>query len=105
MHLLRPQTERPSMLANVRSVIDIAIVSIIIYKILSLMVGTRAVQLLKGVLFLIFFSLMSSLLGFRLLTWLVGQSLFALSVAVPIVFQPELRKMLEEIGSGRNVSP
>ena len=88
------------MLANVRSVIDIAIVSIIIYKILSLMVGTRAVQLLKGVLFLIFFSLMSSLLGFRLLTWLVGQSLFALSVAVPIVFQPELRKMLEEIGSG-----
>ncbi len=88
------------MLANVRSLIDIAIVSIIIYRILTLMVGTRAVQILKGVLILIFFSLISSLLRFRLLTWLLGQALWAFSFAIPIVFQPELRKMLEEIGRG-----
>ena len=38
--------------------------------------------------------------GFRLVSWLIGQSLWALSFAIPIVFQPELRKMLEEIGRG-----
>ena len=88
------------MWANIRSFIDIAIVSVIFYRVLVLLVGTRAVQLVKGVLMLILFSLLASMLRFRLLTWLLGQTLWALSFAIPIVFQPELRKMLEEIGRG-----
>lgn len=88
------------MLANFRSFIDIAIVAVIIYRILTLMVGTRAVQLIKGVLFLGIFWGLSYLLGFRLLTWIAGNTFFALGLAIPILFQPELRKMLEEIGSG-----
>ena len=88
------------MLANIRSFIDIAIVSVIFYRILVLLVGTRAVQLVKGVLMLIVVSLLASALHLRLLNWLVGRTLLALSFAIPIVFQPELRKMLEEIGRG-----
>ena len=88
------------MWANIRSFIDIAIVSLIFYRVLVLLVGTRAVQLVKGALMLVLFSLLASMLRFRLLTWLLGHTLWALSFAIPIVFQPELRKMLEEIGRG-----
>ncbi|MCR4818417.1 MAG: diadenylate cyclase CdaA [Fretibacterium sp.] len=88
------------MWSEVRTFLDILIVSVIIYRILVLIVGTRAVQLLKGVLVLVLFSVLASMLHFRLLTWLLGQTIWALSFAIPIVFQPELRKMLEEIGRG-----
>ncbi|MBQ7154637.1 MAG: diadenylate cyclase CdaA [Synergistaceae bacterium] len=86
---------------DVRSVIDIAIVSFIIYRILVLLVGTRAIQLMKGVLILVGLSLIASFLRMRLLSWFIGNSLLALSFAIPIVFQPELRKMLEELGKGQ----
>ena len=86
---------------NVRSLIDIAIVSFIIYRILVLLVGTRAVQLVKGVIMIIILSFLASVLRMRLLTWFLNNALFALSFAIPIVFQPELRKMLEELGKGK----
>ena len=89
-----------NMWANIRSAVDIAIVSFIIYRILVLLVGTRAVQLMKGVIILIIFSAAASFFRFRLLSWFLGHTLFALSFAIPIVFQPELRKMLEELGRG-----
>ena len=89
------------MWADVRSVIDIAIVSFIIYRILVLLAGTRAVQLMKGVLILVGMSAAASFLRMRLLSWFIGNALLALSFAVPIVFQPELRKMLEELGKGK----
>lgn len=89
-----------SIWSDARTFLDIFIVSLIIYRLLVLIVGTRAVQLLKGVLILVLFSAMASMLRFRLVSWLIGQSLWALSFAIPIVFQPELRKMLEEIGRG-----
>ena len=89
------------MLSDIRSIIDIAIVSFIIYRILVLLVGTRAVQLVKGVLILIAASAIAPFLRMRLLSWFIGNALLALSFAVPIVFQPELRKMLEELGKGQ----
>ncbi|WP_298778221.1 diadenylate cyclase CdaA [uncultured Fretibacterium sp.] len=89
-----------SIWSDARTFLDIFIVSLIIYRLLVLIVGTRAVQLLKGVLILVLFSALASMLRFRLVSWLIGQSLWALSFAIPIVFQPELRKMLEEIGRG-----
>ena len=89
------------MWSDVRSVIDIAIVSFIIYRILVLLVGTRAIQLMKGVLILMGLSALASLLRMRLLSYFIGNALLALSFAIPIVFQPELRKMLEELGKGQ----
>ena len=88
------------MWANIRSLIDIAIVSLIIYRILVLLVGTQAIQLVKGVFILLILSLLASFFRFRLLSWFLGSSLLALSFAVPIVFQPEVRKMLLELGRG-----
>ena len=60
---------------NIRTFFDIFIVSLILYRILVLMAGTRAIQLLKGVLVLLLFSLLASALQLRLLSWLLGRGL------------------------------
>ncbi|MBQ6003106.1 MAG: TIGR00159 family protein, partial [Synergistaceae bacterium] len=88
-------------LVNFRSLIDVAIVSFLIYRILVVLVGTRAVRLIKGVLILVMLLGVAIFLRFRLLTWFLQSTLLALSLAIPIVFQPELRKMLEELGKGQ----
>ncbi|MDR2137731.1 MAG: diadenylate cyclase CdaA [Synergistaceae bacterium] len=88
------------MWTRVRIFFDILIVSVIIYRVLALMVGTRAIQLVKGFLMLGTFALVASALEFWLLSWFLSRTLWALVIAIPIVFQPELRKMLEEIGRG-----
>ena len=85
---------------QVRAFVDIFIVSAIIYRILALMVGTRAIQLVKGILILGTFAVLASALDFRLVSWFLSRSLWGLVIAIPIVFQPELRKVLEEIGRG-----
>ena len=64
------------------------------------MIGTRGIQLVKGFLMLGTLALLASVMDFQLVSWFFRSSLWALIIAIPIVFQPELRKMLEEIGRG-----
>ncbi len=89
------------MWSTVRSILDIAIVSFIIYRILALLVGTRAVQLVKGAALILIIWFLSASLHFRLLSWVLSNALWLSGFALPIVFQPEMRKMLEEIGRGQ----
>jgi diadenylate cyclase len=86
---------------RIRTFFDIFIVSAIIYRVLVLVAGTRAIQLVKGFLILGIFTLLTSALELRLVSWFLGQVVWALVFSIPIVFQPELRKMLEEIGRGK----
>jgi diadenylate cyclase len=88
------------MWSQIRIFLDIFIVSSIIYSVLVLMVGTRGIQLVKGFLMLGSLALLASAMKLQLVSWFFGQSLWALVIVIPIVFQPELRKMLEEIGRG-----
>ena len=64
------------------------------------MIGTRGIQLVKGFLMLGTLALLASAVDLQLVAWFFRNSLWALIIAIPIVFQPELRKMLEEIGRG-----
>ena len=89
------------MWANIRSVLDIAIVAFIIYRVLTLLVGTRAVQIVKGAALILILWGAASFLHFRLLSWVLTNMLWLFGFALPIVFQPEMRKMLEEIGRGQ----
>ncbi|QNB48382.1 TIGR00159 family protein [Thermanaerosceptrum fracticalcis] len=86
---------------NIISIIDIAIVAFVIYKVMMIIKGTRAVQLIKGLVVLIMASLLSNWLGFRTFAWILGQVQTVLVVALPVVFQPELRRALEQLGRGR----
>lgn len=84
---------------NWNSVIDILLVTLIFYWMLVLVQGTVAVQLLKGVLFLAILALTTtSIFDLTAFKWLMTNSLPALLVAIPVIFQPELRRALEKLG-------
>jgi len=79
--------------------LDILLVALIFYLLLRLFQGTQAIQLLRGMILLVLaISLLSSLLQLRAFTWLIRNSISALLVAIPVIFQPELRRGLERIG-------
>jgi diadenylate cyclase len=81
-----------------RDVVDILAIAFIIYGLFRLVRETRAVQLLKGVLVLFIIYFLSSLFGLVMLSSLL-RSLFEASVVlVAIIFQPEIRKALEQMG-------
>lgn len=83
------------------ALLDIAIVSYIFYKAVLLIEGTRAVQLVKGLFIIVLFSFYSSFFGLKTINWLLGRLELAIAVALPVVFQPELRRALEQLGKGK----
>ncbi|KAB2953474.1 TIGR00159 family protein [Heliorestis acidaminivorans] len=86
---------------DILSIIDIMLVAYIIYRLTMFIKGTRAVQLLKGFGVLIIASYLSEALNLTTLSWILKQAWTALIVALPIVFQPELRRTLEQLGRGK----
>jgi len=84
---------------NWNSVLDILLVALVFYWMLVLIQGTRAVQLLRGLLLVavIVFTL-TSFFELTAFQWLIRNSLPALLLAIPVVFQPELRRALERLG-------
>ncbi|MGC4108772.1 MAG: diadenylate cyclase CdaA [Thermomicrobiales bacterium] len=86
-------------LADVRSIIDILVVTIIIYWLLWVAQGTRALHLIRGIVTLIvLLLLLGNILNLTTLQWLLGAISPALIVAVPVIFQPELRRAFEQLG-------
>jgi len=80
---------------------DILLVTYVIYKLIMLIRGTRAVQLLKGVLLIIITWLVSKYFQLTTLHWLMSQAFTFGVLAVVIIFQPELRRALEQLGRGK----
>nr|MBA2519683.1 TIGR00159 family protein [Chloroflexia bacterium] len=88
-----------SRLGNPRTIIDVLVVSVIIYWLLWVAQGTRATQLIRGiVIFLVLLLIIGSTLGLTTLNWLLAQTWPALIVAIPVIFQPEIRRALEQLG-------
>ncbi|MUT67997.1 diadenylate cyclase CdaA [Paenibacillus sp. NEAU-GSW1] len=85
----------------VKDIIDIGIVSFIIYKLIMIVRGTRAVQLLKGILVLVATWAISTWFNLYTLKWLMNQMFTFGVVSVLIIFQPELRRALEQLGRGK----
>ena len=79
---------------------DIAILAFVIYKLLLLIRGTRAVQLLRGLLVLLAVFLVSDLIGLHAVAWIMEQVWTVIFVALVVIFQPEMRRALERIGRG-----
>lgn len=90
-----------SFLDIVIAFIDILVVSYVIYRGIMLIRGTRAVQLLKGLAVLLLASFLSKTLGLSTIQWILEQIRLAIVVALPVVFQPELRRALEQLGRGK----
>jgi diadenylate cyclase len=85
----------------VKALIDIGIVSYVIYKIIKLVKETRAWQLLKGVLVILIAARLSDALGFRTIAFILRIIIQYITIALIVLFQPELRRGLEKIGRSR----
>lgn len=86
---------------QLRDLVDILIVTAIFWGLLFLVRGTRAMALMRGVLVLaIAVVLASNFFSLTAFNWLIRNALPALLVAVPVIFQPELRRALERLGRG-----
>lgn len=91
------------MLIRVTDIIDIAIVAFVIYKLFSLLRNTRAEQVLKGLIFVLFFASIADILNLNTVSWVMNQFLTVALVFIIVVFQPELRSALERLGRGRSL--
>ncbi|MGI6091744.1 MAG: TIGR00159 family protein [Veillonellaceae bacterium] len=81
--------------------IDIAIVAFVLYKLYFMIKDTRATALLKGLVVLLMANFVSKWLGLNVIYWLLQKTMTVVLVALPIVFQPELRRALEQLGRGK----
>jgi len=82
------------------ALIDITVVAYVVYRLFLLIRGTRAVQLIKGIIVLLIATTVSQWLKLYTINWLLVNIRTVLLVALPVVFQPELRRALEQIGRG-----
>lgn len=85
----------------VKTIVDISIVSYAIYKLARLVRETRAWQLIKGILFILIASKLSEILGLRTIAFILKMIIQYLAIALVVLFQPELRRGLEQIGRSR----
>lgn len=83
------------------SILDVVVVAVVIYQLLMLIKGTRAVQLLKGILVLLIVSNGADFLHLGTIRWLLDKVWQMMFIALPVVFQPELRRALEQLGRGK----
>ena len=83
---------------HITDIIDIIIVAIVIYTVIHWIKETRAWSLFRGLMVIALFSLLSYNLHFYTITWIIERTFSVGVIAVIIIFQPELRKALEQIG-------
>jgi len=84
-----------------RNILDVAILTVLIYNLLKLVRHTRANSLFKGIVFILLMALLSDALEINALNWLLQQIISVGVVVLVIVFQPELRRMLEQLGRSK----
>lgn len=83
---------------QLRDIVDILAIALLIFGLFKLIQETRAVQLLKGVIMLLIVYFLSSLFGLVMLSSLLRTFFEAAVVVIAIIFQPEIRKALEQMG-------
>jgi len=84
---------------SIVDILDVLIVTYLLYRLLVLTRETRASQVLKGLGILLVGSWLSDLLGFTALNWIIKWVVNSGAVVVVVLFQPEIRRALEQIGS------
>ena len=84
-----------------RDIIDILAIALIIFGLFRLLRDTRAIQLLKGIAFLFIVYFLSSLLELVMLSTLLRAFFEAAVVVIVVIFQPEIRKALEQMGRNK----
>ncbi len=85
-------------LINIRDVIDILIVTCLIYFLLKLITNTRAEQVFKGILLVLIFIKISQFLQLYTVNWVFSRFISDGIIAIIVLFQPEIRRALQYLG-------
>ncbi|MCI1593538.1 diadenylate cyclase CdaA [Heyndrickxia oleronia] len=85
----------------IANIVDILLVWYVIYKLLMVIRGTKAVQVLKGIIVILIVRNLSNFFGLTTLDWIMAQTLDWGFLALIIIFQPEIRRALEQLGRGK----
>ena len=88
---------------GISSVLDIAFITFVSYKLLTWIKQTRAWTLFRGIVTVIMVYFAATILFMDTTVWIIDQSLSYVILAALIIFQPELRKALESLGKNRNI--
>jgi diadenylate cyclase len=83
--------------------IDVALVAFILYYLLRLLRGTQGTQILVGLVLLAVVGVLATQLNLVLLSWLFKNAGFFILIAVIVMFQPELRRALDQLGRLGNI--
>ena len=81
-------------------IIDIVLLAFLMYRVYSIFIQTRAIQLIQGLVFIIALYAIANLLQLKTLLWLLNFLAPGLVIAIAIIFQPELRNMFTQLGQG-----
>ncbi len=79
-------------------VIDVAVISIILYYVLRLVRGTQGTQILVGLVVLALIGAIATTFNLLLLSWLFKNGAYLLGIAIIVIFQPELRRAADQLG-------
>lgn len=83
---------------HVSNIFEIIILAVLIYEIIAWVKTTRAFALLKGIIVLLIFWILAYLFNFTIILWIGGKIINIAIIALVVIFQPELRKVLEQLG-------
>lgn len=89
---------------SVTNLLEVVIIAVIVYELLLLIKNTRAWTLLKGILVILLFTLLASVLKLDTILWILERISTIAVIAVLVIFQPELRKALEQLGNQKIVT-
>ncbi len=84
--------------ANLTDLVEILIIAFLFYNILAWIKGTRAWMLLKGIIVILIFILVAAVFQMSTILWLAEKTVNVAVIALAVIFQPELRKALEQLG-------
>lgn len=82
-------------------IIEIIIIALVIYNVLVWIKNTKAWALLKGIITVVMFAFIAYILNLRTILWIAGKTISVGIIALVIIFQPELRRALEQLGRKR----
>ena len=97
---MMPQIQAIISTISLLDIFDMVIVAVVLYKLYVTIKDTRAIALLKGLIVMLIATVISRWLGLNVIYWLLQKTMTVMLVALPIVFQPELRRALEQLGRG-----
>lgn len=84
---------------SVTNILEIAIIAIIVYEILQWIMDSRAFALLKGIGVIVAFTFFSYIMHLNTILWLLEKGSTVVVIVLVVIFQPELRKALEQLGN------